>query len=105
MDTIIFILRKKNDQVSFLHVYHHATMFSLWWIGVKWVAGGQGNNQHSDFLWSLQISFPHLMKNFNSNRLHCCIYLIKGQNNFLVRVFMMLKSDELESKKFSEEEE
>ncbi|XP_075244176.1 very long chain fatty acid elongase 4-like [Convolutriloba macropyga] len=41
MDTIIFILRKKNDQLSFLHVYHHATMFPLWWIGVKWVAGGQ----------------------------------------------------------------
>ena len=27
-------------QISFLHVYHHATMFPLWWIGVKWVAGG-----------------------------------------------------------------
>jgi len=41
MDTIFFILRKKNNQVSFLHVYHHATMFPIWWIGVKWVAGGQ----------------------------------------------------------------
>lgn len=39
-DTFIFILRKKNNQISFLHVYHHATMFPLWWIGVKWVAGG-----------------------------------------------------------------
>ena len=41
MDTFFFILRKKNGQISFLHVYHHATMFPLWWIGVKWVAGGQ----------------------------------------------------------------
>ncbi|XP_011405756.2 PREDICTED: elongation of very long chain fatty acids protein 4-like isoform X2 [Amphimedon queenslandica] len=40
-DTLFFILRKKNDQVTFLHVYHHASMFFLWWIGVKWVAGGQ----------------------------------------------------------------
>nr|XP_054761516.1 elongation of very long chain fatty acids protein 4-like [Lytechinus pictus] len=24
------------------HVYHHASMFVLWWIGIKWVAGGQG---------------------------------------------------------------
>ena len=40
-DTLFFVLRKKNNQISFLHVYHHATMFPLWWIGVKWVAGGQ----------------------------------------------------------------
>lgn len=42
LDTVFFILRKKNNQVSFLHVYHHCTMFTLWWIGIKWVAGGQG---------------------------------------------------------------
>ena len=42
LDTIFFILRKKNGQVSFLHVYHHATMFPIWWVGIKWVPGGQG---------------------------------------------------------------
>lgn len=26
LDTIFFILRKKNNQVTFLHVYHHAGM-------------------------------------------------------------------------------
>jgi len=41
IDTLFFVVRKKNNQVSFLHVYHHASMFSLGWIGVKWVAGGQ----------------------------------------------------------------
>ncbi|XP_061180324.1 elongation of very long chain fatty acids protein 4-like isoform X2 [Saccostrea echinata] len=41
MDTFFFVLKKKNNQISFLHVYHHATMFPLWWIGIKWVAGGQ----------------------------------------------------------------
>ncbi|XP_076313492.1 very long chain fatty acid elongase 4-like isoform X1 [Tachypleus tridentatus] len=40
LDTIFFILRKKNRQLTFLHVYHHSTMFGLWWIGVKWVPGG-----------------------------------------------------------------
>ncbi|XP_071809049.1 very long chain fatty acid elongase 4-like [Asterias amurensis] len=40
LDTVIFILRKKNSQVSFLHVYHHSTMVMLWWVGVRWVAGG-----------------------------------------------------------------
>ncbi|PIK35523.1 putative elongation of very long chain fatty acids protein 4 isoform X1 [Apostichopus japonicus] len=38
-DTFIFMLRKKNNQISFLHVYHHATMPMLWWVGVRWVAG------------------------------------------------------------------
>jgi len=41
LDTLFFVLRKKNAQISFLHVYHHATMPFLWWIGVKWVPGGQ----------------------------------------------------------------
>jgi hypothetical protein len=36
-----FILRKKFNQVSFLHVYHHCTMLLNWWMGVKYVAGGQ----------------------------------------------------------------
>ena len=41
MDTFFFILRKKNNQISFLHVYHHASMFPIWWTGIKWAAGGQ----------------------------------------------------------------
>ncbi|XP_035279740.1 ELOVL fatty acid elongase 8a [Anguilla anguilla] len=40
-DTIFFILRKKNSQLTFLHVYHHGTMIFNWWAGVKYVAGGQ----------------------------------------------------------------
>ncbi|KAK3103302.1 hypothetical protein FSP39_018353, partial [Pinctada imbricata] len=41
MDTVFFVLRKKNNQISFLHVYHHSTMPVLWWIGVKFVPGGE----------------------------------------------------------------
>ena len=41
LDTVFFVLRKKNNQISFLHVYHHATMFPIRWMGIKWVAGGQ----------------------------------------------------------------
>lgn len=52
-DTIIFVLRKKNSQISFLHIYHHATMFPLWWIGVKWVAGG------NSFMPAMLNSFIH----------------------------------------------
>lgn len=41
MDTVFFVLRKKNNQISFLHVYHHSTMPLLWWTGVKFVPGGE----------------------------------------------------------------
>lgn len=40
LETIFFILRKKNTQVSFLHVYHHTTMFFIGWAGAKWLPGG-----------------------------------------------------------------
>ena len=40
LDTIFFVLKKKNSHVSFLHVYHHAGMVALTWIGTKYVAGG-----------------------------------------------------------------
>ena len=40
MDTIFFVIRKKNSQISTLHVIHHGIMpFSVWW-GVKFVPGG-----------------------------------------------------------------
>jgi hypothetical protein len=29
--------RKRDKQLSFLHLYHHSTMFPLWWIGVSYV--------------------------------------------------------------------
>lgn len=42
MDTVFFVLRKKDNQLTYLHVYHHSTMFFFWWIGIRWVAGGSG---------------------------------------------------------------
>ncbi|CAN9503326.1 unnamed protein product [Ophioblennius macclurei] len=54
-DTIFFILRKKNSQLTFLHVYHHATMIFNWWAGVKYVAGGQS------FLIGLINSLVHVV--------------------------------------------
>ncbi|RNA21616.1 elongation of very long chain fatty acids 4 [Brachionus plicatilis] len=41
IDTVIFALRKKSNQISFLHVFHHSSMVINSWCGVKWVAGGQ----------------------------------------------------------------
>lgn len=39
-DTLFFILRKKDRQLTFLHKYHHSSMFLVWWTAVKFVPGG-----------------------------------------------------------------
>ncbi len=40
LDSVFFLLKGNPRHLSFLHVYHHSSMFCLWWIGVKYVAGG-----------------------------------------------------------------
>ncbi|KPI98130.1 Elongation of very long chain fatty acids protein AAEL008004, partial [Papilio xuthus] len=42
LDTVFFVLRKKNRQISFLHLYHHTMMPICAWIGVKFLPGGHG---------------------------------------------------------------
>ncbi|MGH0161028.1 UNVERIFIED_CONTAM: hypothetical protein FKN15_040361 [Acipenser sinensis] len=39
LDTVFFVLRKKNSQVTFLHVFHHSVMPWTWWWGVKFGPG------------------------------------------------------------------
>ncbi|KAK3599820.1 hypothetical protein CHS0354_022386 [Potamilus streckersoni] len=55
LDTFFFIVRKKFNQVSFLHVFHHGIMPISWWFGVKFVPGGFGT------FHSLLNSFIHLV--------------------------------------------
>ncbi|XP_071952654.1 very long chain fatty acid elongase 4-like [Antedon mediterranea] len=55
LDTVFFILRKKDNQVTFLHVYHHSSMVVNWWLGVKYVAGGQA------FFIGMLNSFVHVV--------------------------------------------
>lgn len=33
------MMRKKFNQASFLHVFHHGIMPFSWWFGVKFVGG------------------------------------------------------------------
>lgn len=39
VETIFFVLRKKDNQVSVLHVYHHISTFVLTWFFARSVAG------------------------------------------------------------------
>lgn len=38
-DTVFFVLRKKDSQVTFLHLYHHSLTPLETWILVKFLAG------------------------------------------------------------------
>lgn len=40
LDTVFFVMRKKDRQISFLHLYHHSMMPICAWIGIKFFAGG-----------------------------------------------------------------
>uniref|UniRef100_A0A1B6CS52 Elongation of very long chain fatty acids protein n=1 Tax=Clastoptera arizonana TaxID=38151 RepID=A0A1B6CS52_9HEMI len=54
-DTFFFVLRKKNDQITRLHVIHHGVMPLSTWFGVKFTPGG-----HSTFFGMLN-TFVHII--------------------------------------------
>lgn len=39
LDTIFFVLRKKSNQISFLHIYHHTITFTFSWYYLKYMPG------------------------------------------------------------------
>ncbi|CAL1286982.1 unnamed protein product [Larinioides sclopetarius] len=49
LDTVFFILRKKNKQVSFLHVFHHAGMCLIYYWGL--------NNLHKHIGFYMALGF------------------------------------------------
>ncbi|CAH8656388.1 unnamed protein product [Dicrocoelium dendriticum] len=54
-DTVFFLWRGKVDQVTFLHVFHHASMPpSIWW-GVRYAPGG------ITYMFPLANSFIHVI--------------------------------------------
>ncbi|XP_047102945.1 elongation of very long chain fatty acids protein AAEL008004 [Schistocerca piceifrons] len=55
LDTVFFVLRKKNNQVSYLHLWHHTLMPVCAWIGCRFLPGGHGT------LLGLINSFVHII--------------------------------------------
>ncbi|KAE9526166.1 hypothetical protein AGLY_013797 [Aphis glycines] len=41
LDTIFFVLRKKQNQITFLHVYHHTLVITFGWYITNFYPGGQ----------------------------------------------------------------
>lgn len=42
LDTVFFVLRKKESQITFLHMYHHTVMPMISWGATKYYPGGHG---------------------------------------------------------------
>lgn len=40
IETSIFVLRKKKEQISFLHIYHHVSTVCIAWISMKYFNSG-----------------------------------------------------------------
>ena len=51
LDTVFFVLRKKQNQITFLHLYHHTLMPICGFIGLKYFAGELRWNDRSQ--WEL----------------------------------------------------
>ena len=56
LDTVMFILRKKNSHISVLHVYHHASMCIYTWANAKWLAGGSCMEIMLFFVYEFNVS-------------------------------------------------
>lgn len=61
-DTVFFILRKKNNQVTFLHIYHHAGIVVVFYVYLKLFSGGgngtiYGNTSKISNLCLITINF------------------------------------------------
>jgi len=39
IETVFFFLRHKTNQITGLHIYHHASTFGMSWIACKYVGG------------------------------------------------------------------
>lgn len=55
LDTVFFVLRKKERQISFLHLYHHTVMPMISWGATKYYPGG-----HGTFIGTIN-SFVHII--------------------------------------------
>lgn len=55
LDTVFFVLRKKENQITFLHLYHHTVMPMISWGTTKYYPGGHGTFIGMYNLYSLSL--------------------------------------------------
>lgn len=55
MDTVLMALKKNYRQITFLHVYHHSSIFVIWWFIMSYTPGG------SSYFSAALNSFVHVI--------------------------------------------
>ena len=63
MDTVLMVLRKKNNQITFLHWFHHASMLNIWWWVMMWAAGGNCKLKFM-FLLKFYYKYPSMLQHY-----------------------------------------
>nr|CAH8867420.1 unnamed protein product [Trichobilharzia regenti] len=83
MDTVFFLCRGKVDQVTFLHVFHHASMPpSVWW-GLKYAPGGL------IYMFPLVNSFVHILMYTYYGLAAIGVYHLLWWKNYLTLIQMI----------------
>jgi elongation of very long chain fatty acids protein 4 len=89
-DTWIMVLKKNNHQVSFLHLYHHATIFPIWWWITFQFPGGDSyfSCAQNSFIHVVMYTY-YLVRSFGINVPTAMKFLVtKGQMfQFLMNLF------------------
>jgi hypothetical protein len=68
MDTFIMALRYRFRQITFLHVYHHSSIFFTWWFVVRNAPGGESKQ----FLFPCLAIFQSLIGSRQATSLGKC---------------------------------
>ncbi|CAH8636332.1 unnamed protein product [Schistosoma rodhaini] len=83
LDTVFFLYRGKVDQVTFLHVFHHASMPpSVWW-GLKYAPGGLL------YMFPLINSFVHIIMYIYYGLTSIGLYQYLWWKNYLTIIQML----------------
>lgn len=83
IDTLFLVLKKKGNQLTFLHLYHHSTIVVATWIGVKFVPGG------SCMSWTVVCTYVHIYSlSFQTKILSCVLAAVIAMVNSWIHVFM-----------------
>lgn len=81
IETIFFVLRKKHNQVTFLHIYHHISTIVIFWVFLKY-SGGEFSTLRITAFDYLFISHRHdryLSRHTQLSRSYFHVHLLPSQ--------------------------
>ena len=76
------ILRKKQNQITFLHTFHHVSVLNIWWAVVLFIPGGQ-------CLYSCWIHIVNVVKLITAMLMSQILIILQLFLFFFVLVFLL----------------